>query len=327
MSGAAARPGGGTDGAMEPAPFHHDVADAAESARALWVSAPDGARVRIGLLGEGGRGTVLLFPGRTEFVEKYGPAGRAFAARGYATLAVDWRGQGMTDRPLPDRATGHVDRFVAYQSDVAAALQAAEALALPRPWHLIGHSMGGAIGLRAVYSGLPVASAVFSGPMWGIALSPLLRPTAWVVTTLSRPVGLGGRIVPGSDSTCYVLEAPFEDNVLTTDPDMFAWMKAQLRAYPDLALGGPSMTWVNEALRETRALARRRAPDLPCLCVTGENERIVDVPAIRRRMEGWPKGRMVMEPGAEHEVMMERAEVRERFFDAACALFDANRGN
>ncbi|MEM6740561.1 MAG: alpha/beta hydrolase, partial [Pseudomonadota bacterium] len=144
---------------MEPAPFFAEIADAAAEAHALWAMAPDGARVRLALLGEGARGTILLFPGRTEFVEKYGPVGRAFATRGYTVVAVDWRGQGLTERSTQDPAVGHVDRFEQYQHDVAALVQAAGALALPRPWHLIGHSMGGAIGLRALHGGLQVASA------------------------------------------------------------------------------------------------------------------------------------------------------------------------
>jgi lysophospholipase len=311
---------------VEPAPFFDEIADADPGARAFWVEAPgrpgDGARVRIARLGEGGRGTALLFPGRTEFVEKYGPAGRALAARGYGVLAVDWRGQGLTDRFLPDRRMGHIERFDDYQRDVAAMVQAADDLSLPRPWHLIGHSMGGAIGLRALCSGLPVASAVFSGPMWGIRLSAYMRPLAWTVTTLARPAGLGGRVVPTSSPENYLLAAAFADNMLTTDRAMFDWMQAQLRAHPELALGGPSMAWVNEALREVRALRRMPAPDLPALCVAGENERIVDLADMRVRMGGWRAGRLVIEPGAEHEIMMEREEVRERFFDAAAEMFD-----
>ncbi len=309
---------------MDPAPFLEAIADATDTAAAFWVPAPDGAHVRVARLGEGSRGTVLLFPGRTEFVEKYGPAGRAFADRGFTTLAVDWRGQGLTERLLEDPATGHVDRFEEYQLDVAAMLTFADEMALPRPWHLVAHSMGGGIGLRSLHSGLPVSTACFSGPMWGIALSPMVRPAAWAITTLSRPLGLGGRIVLGSDATNYVLEAPFEDNVLTTDPDVFDWMKQQLIAHPELALGGPSMTWVNEALFETRALARMDAPDVPCLCVTGANERIVDVPAIRAQMTKWPGSKLVIEPGAEHELMMERPEIRNRFFDMSVEHFEAH---
>ena len=47
-------------------------------------------------------------------------------------------------------------------------LRLADWLALPRPWRLLAHSMGGTIGLRALTRGVPVAAAVFSAPMWGI---------------------------------------------------------------------------------------------------------------------------------------------------------------
>ena len=57
----------------------------------------DGVRLRAGLWHrEAEAGTVLLFPGRTEYVEKYGRAARHFAARGLATMA--WTGAG---RALP----------------------------------------------------------------------------------------------------------------------------------------------------------------------------------------------------------------------------------
>jgi lysophospholipase len=314
---------------LEPAPFHGDVADAPQGAHALWAHCPDGARMRLGVLATTAdvtgapRGSVLLFPGRTEAIEKYGRAAGDFARRGYATICPDWRGQGLSDRFLPDRRTGHVHRFEDYQHDVAALLQAASALCLPRPWHLVAHSMGGAIGLRACRSGLPVASAVFSGPMWGIRLGPLMRAAAWAVASAARPLGLSGRIVPTASEADDILAIPFEDNVLTTDPEMYAWMQAQNRAYPDLALGPPSLGWLYEALRECRALARGTLPRLPALCVVGAREQIVDIDAIRRRMASWPGGRLLIEPGAEHEVMMEAPAIRTRFFDTACAHFDA----
>ena len=39
-------------------------------------------------------------------------------------------------------------------------------------------------------------------------------------------------------------------------------------------------------------------------------------------MAAWPGGTLLREPDAEHEVMMDRAPIRARFFDAAAALFD-----
>ena len=108
--------------------------------------------------------------------------------------------------------------------------------------------MGGAIGLRSLLEGLPVRAAAFTAPMWGIRLAPSLRPMAWALASGARAARLGLTLAPGTDLTCYVAVAPFEGNVLTTDPEMFAWMKAQVTRHPELGLGGPSLHWVHEAL-------------------------------------------------------------------------------
>lgn len=309
---------------MEPAPFFEEVADAPEGASAYWVNASDGVRLRIGLLGpapEEAKGTVLLFTGRTEYIEKYGPAARALQARGYACLSLDWRGQGLSDRPLDDPATGHVSVFAEYQQDVAAAVASAEAFGLPKPWYLIAHSMGGGIGLRALHGGLPVCAVAFTGPMWGIALPLAFRPIARLLAALSHSTGFGHNYAPSTKPVTYVLEAPFEGNTLTTDPEMFAWMRAQIQAHPELALGGPSMTWLNEAFKELSSLRTLKPPALPCLTWVGTNERIVDCDAIRRTMKDWRDGTLFEAPGAEHELMMEPEETRTAFFDAATTLF------
>ena len=311
---------------MLPAPLHDALADGPAGGAAFWLTATDGPRIRIGVWRvPQARGTVLLFPGRTEYVEKYGRAAADLAARGYATLAVDWRGQGLADRLAPDRVLGDVVKFTDYQHDVAAVLAAAEALDLPRPWHLLGNSMGGCIGLRAVMEGLPVASCAFSAPMWGILLPPGRRPAAWALGWASQGLGLGQMRAPETKRPPYVQIAPFAGNMLTTDRDMFDWMRGHLEAVPDLALGGPSLRWVFQALAEMRGLAARPAPALPCVTFLGSNERIVDPQRIRDRMAAWPGGRLEMVPGAEHEVLMETPATRARVFDAMVAHFDAHR--
>ncbi|WP_208351685.1 alpha/beta fold hydrolase [Pseudaestuariivita rosea] len=307
------------------APLFDDIADAPEGSKAYWLTTQDGLRIRVGHFPGGDHGTILLFPGRTEYIEKYGLAGQEFAKRGYTTFVVDWRGQGLGARLLKDPNAGHVANFPDYQHDVRAVLKAAEELELPKPYFLIGHSMGGAIGLRAVYEGAPVKAAVFTAPMWGIQVTPALRPVAWSVTWLARYVGLGGKYTPSTKPVPYVLSADFDDNTLTRDREMFDHMRDQLNKHPDLCLGGPSMQWLNEALREINRLTARPAPDIPALCVVGSNERIVDPVRIKKRMEDWQNGEMLVVPDSEHEVMMERPDVRNHVFARTCALFDENR--
>ncbi|NCO22090.1 MAG: alpha/beta hydrolase [Rhodobacterales bacterium] len=310
---------------IQPAPFYADVADAPEGGQIYWAQTSDGLRLRLAHWAEGDRGTVFLFPGRTEYVEKYGPSVREFAARGFATLIVDWRGQGLADRMIDDPLGGHVVHFADYQKDVAAMLAAAGRLNLPRPYYLVAHSMGGAIGLRALHEGLPVQAAVFSAPMWGIVMAPVLRPIAWSLSWASRGVGLDHCIAPGTSRASYLATTSFDENMLTTDPEIWAWMQSQIAAHPDLALGGPSLRWLSEALRETHALTRRPAPVTPTYVAVGSAEQIVDAGKIARLMAQWPQGRLEVIEGARHEMMMETPPIRKHFFDTSCALFARHR--
>ncbi|MBE0452565.1 MAG: alpha/beta hydrolase [Roseovarius sp.] len=307
---------------MESAPLFAEVADGPGDGAAFWLRAADGARLRLGLWHRAAtKGTVLLFPGRTEYIEKYGRAAQKFAARGFATLAIDWRGQGLADRLVDDAMAGHVHHFEDYQHDVAAMMHAARALDLPRPWHLLAHSMGGCIGLRAVMAGLDVSSAVFSAPMWGIQMSQALRPVAWSLAWSVRQIGLGHLYAPSTHPEHYVLTEPFETNKLTNDRNMWEYMACQLRAHPELGLGGPSLRWLHEALKETRALARMPSPALSCLTIIGSDEDIVDAGRVHDRMTRWPGSHFEIVPGGRHETLMDTPATQARLFGMICDFY------
>ena len=311
---------------MEAAPLYNDVAEGPDGGVAYWLRCEDGLRIRMAVWEkEGANGTIFLFPGRTEYVEKYGRAAHDLAQRGYSTVAIDWRGQGLADRMLDNRRIGHVMRFRDYQMDVEAVVDAVRRLKLPKPWYLVAHSMGGCIGLRSVMDGLEVDACAFSAPMWGIKLTPFERPMAWTLSSLMPMVGLGGIRSPRTQHGVYVLDQPFDDNTLTNDQDMWDYMGRQAAAHPELNLGSPSVIWLREALREMHTLSTRPSPQMPCVAFLGTNERIVELSRIRSRMAKWPGGRLIEFPDAEHEVMMEEGPIRTRVFDEAVALFEGAR--
>ncbi|MFD2842686.1 alpha/beta fold hydrolase [Paracoccus cavernae] len=115
---------------------------------------------------------MLLFQGRAEYLEKYNGVAQALNEAGYDVLSLDWRGQGLSDRLIDNPHLSHIADFADYQRDVLELVVAAGELSLPRPWHLLAHSMGGAIGYASLLDELPVVSAVFSSPMWGINTTP-----------------------------------------------------------------------------------------------------------------------------------------------------------
>lgn len=307
---------------LAPAPFHAQAADGPEGGQAFWVKTDDGLRLRVGLFpARNARGTVLLMPGRTEYVEKYGRTAADLAKSGLGVLAIDWRGQGLADRLLDDGMIGHVRRFADYQRDVAAMVEAAKALDLPRPWHLLAHSMGGCIGLRALHEGLEVETVCFSAPMWGINMSKLTRPVAWSVAAVMSAIGLTEGLTPGTKRDSFVATEPFATNTLTGDEEMYDYMRAHLELEPGFGLGGPSVNWLFEALKETRALAAQPAPRQPCLTWLGTREIIVDAGRIHAIMGKWPSGKLELIEGAQHEVLMEMPEIRDRVMARTAAHF------
>src|SRR5271156_3351386 len=66
----------------------------------------------------GRKGTVCIFQGRAEFIEKYFEVVRDLRARGFAVATFDWRGQGLSQRLLNDRLKGHVGSFAEYATDL-----------------------------------------------------------------------------------------------------------------------------------------------------------------------------------------------------------------
>ncbi|TQS73237.1 alpha/beta hydrolase [Rhodobacteraceae bacterium] len=307
-----------------PAPFHTGIACGPTGGHARWLTTHDNVTIRVGAWASPPqtRGTVFIFTGRTEYIEKYGPAAQDLFQRGYGCVSIDWRGQGLSDRALPDRAKGHVGHFDEYQNDTDAVLAWAHAADLPQPWFVLAHSMGATIALRRLMQSHPFRACALSSPMLGIKLPAVLGA---VEMHLARGLSRFGPVTsypPAMGAHAYVLRASFKNNLLTTDKDMWDFMVMQLSEVPELALGAPSFSWAAEGILECARLAAMPAPALPCYCAIGTHERVVRTDIVVRRMNDWPAGRFDQIVGAQHEIMMETPARRARFFDAVCAGFD-----
>lgn len=292
--------------------------------QAVWLRAADGIRLRALLCPvRQARGTVLILPGRTEHAEKFLGTAGTFGQAGYASAVIDWRGQGLSDRLLPDPRKGHVGRFADYQLDLAALRQTVIASDLPAPFFMLGHSMGGCIGLRALIEGLDIAACAFSAPMWGIKVPGDRDRFAAVSARVLAQAGQRARYAPhpATGPVCYAESAVFEGNQLTSDPEEWAALQAELRAHPEVVIAGPTIGWVDAALTECSSLARLASPAIPCLTAVGDQERIVRIPAITTRMAAWPGGTLMQLPGARHELLMETPPLRQRFLSAILSHF------
>ncbi len=284
-----------------------DVARGPAPDACAWLDA-SGVRLRAAVWRGGTAGHVLLFPGRTEYLEKYAPVVAKLRARGLSVASLDWRGQGLSDRRTG--RLGHVGDFAEFQEDALALLRWPETEALKGPRLLLCHSMGGCIGLRALIGGAlsgardRPAAAVFSAPMWGLSMRGWTLAMARIASFVAAKTG-NGRLAARRAEKTYVLDCPFENNLLTFDPETWARFQAEAKAHPELTLAAPTFAWLNAAFTEMSALERATPPDLPRLILLGEEERVVSTSAIRAHAARGRGAELAEIPKARHEPLME----------------------
>ena len=310
---------------MEIAPLHLEISTAPDDGAAYWIDTADGVRVRIGVWKpeEASRGTILVFPGRGDYIELHGTLIADLVQAGYSALIVEWRGHGLSGRTAKNPKVGHVENFSDYQRDVAAMTGAARQLDLPKPWYLVGHSMGACIGLRSLMTGLDVEAAAFSAPMFDIHMASYERVAARPLTWTMRAIGKGEVYAPGFNDNSYVFRNDFEGNTLTNSAENYERWIMQGRMVAELHIGGPSMSWLYAAMDETRSLSKLPSPDLPCVSLCGDQDETVGVDAIRVRMSRWPKGKLEMISDAKHELFLETPDVRQAVMGKILELFAA----
>lgn len=286
----------------------------------------EGMRLRVGhALPPGGaaaaRATAVILTGRAEFVEKYAETVADLAAAGLAVAIFDWRGQGGSGRFPGADGCGHVERIEDYLVDLAAVLDHLDGrLRLPRPWVMLGHSMGGHVGLRHLALEQPgrFAGAVLSAPMFGIGLKLLPRPAAEAICRVAIRLGAGLRYAPGQRAH-DLRRLVYARNKLTSCPDRFADYRRLVEATPELVVGGVDYHWLLASLRSIALIHRPGFAEsirTPVLVCEAGAERVVSNRAIERIARRLPRGRLVTFPGARHELLREREPIRRQVIRA-----------
>ena len=132
-------------------------------------------------------------------------------ARGFAVVAFDWRGQGLSQRRIGNPRKGHVRSFDEYRLDLEAIRDEVLIPVMPEPHFALCHSMGGAIALAAAAEDrLPFRRFVTTAPM--IALSITRWPKgASRLAFLLNILGFGRSFVPGGGKP--ISRLPFAGNL------------------------------------------------------------------------------------------------------------------
>ena len=238
-------------------------------------------------------------------------------ARGYAVLAHDWRGQGLSDRPLADRGKGHIDNFATYVADLQLFLDAVVAPEAPRPILVLSHSMGAHITLRALaeHGSGPLSAGVFVSPMTGLKREALLRS---VLPLMPEVPAVDERYLFGTGPFVRLADE-FNSNVVTHDERRYRFTEQWFNADPRLAVGGPTLGWARQAARSMTACL---APgyleriELPLVMISAGQDPLVDPLSHAPVTARLRHGQLFTVADAKHEVMMETDDYRALFWEA-----------
>jgi lysophospholipase len=289
----------------------------AESGVGEWFRGAGGLRLRAALWTPKGpaRGTVVVSPGRTEPIEKYYETIHDLLARDFAVLAHDWRGQGLSARLLPDRLKGHARAVEEFLDDYARLLDAFDSRA-PKPWIMLGHSMGGCLNLLTLLGGdTRFSAAILSSPMLRIKTG---KKSLWQVRFASRWNVRHGK---AGDYIMEAFEDPFEhtfeNDALTHDRERWERWREQMFACPHLAVGSITWGWLAfavEACERAMKAKTYRKLRIPVTIVQAGDDSKVWKQQAKVTAKRLPKGRYVEVPEAKHEILIETDDMREVFW-------------
>ncbi len=277
----------------------------------------------------GRRGTVCLFGGRAEFIEKYFEVIADLRRRGFAVATMDWRGQGGSERLLDDTLKGHVDSFAEYDADLRRFMQEIVLPDCPPPYIGLGHSMGGHVLLRrASQTGSWFDRMILTAPMIAFADAKVGYPQS-IVRLYAEAGGLAGlaRSYVKGGSGVLTDVTTFEGNELTSDRERWARSKAVLDAAPHLRLGSPTIGWLRAAYRSCAMITAPRYAALirvPMLIFSAGNDQIVSTRATEAFSVQIKSCSHILLHGARHELLQEADPVRLRFWAAADAYLGVN---
>ncbi len=295
-----------------------------ENAFAEMMTMPDGRRLRYARFTATGRpfkGTVVIFSGRNECIEKYFETIRDLGERGFGAAIFDWWGQGLSDRLTRGASRGYIDSFDDYVADIEPFF---EHVVLPdcrAPFYLLGHSTGALIAMLAADQlAIRIRRMVLTAPLLDFVGLPFTLERARLIAAGFYALGLGRLYMSRRGRSG--LPGPFATNVLTTDADRFLRNADIYREHPELATGGATFAWIHaacQAILKVTDPAFGERFRIPTLFVAAGADEVVSTPAIeavaRQTRGAW----CVTIDGARHEIMQEADVYREQFL----AAFDA----
>ena len=266
------------------------------------------------------RGTVVLTTGWSEFIEKYFEAIGDLQARGFNVAMMDWRGQGLSERHLPEET-----KWVGYFDLIRSDLEHFSTKTVPErfdgPYVFLSHSMGGVPGLMLLAEGNQhFRCAVLSAPLTRLFPGPL-NGLAKAAGEAAAFLGMSKQSVFGKNDHGFT----FEGNIFTSDRARHERFRDLQLAAPEAANGRPTYGWVRAALDASDRLHKEdffKQLKTPTLIISAGDDKQID--GSDHAIIAGASDMISCETidGALHEILVERNEIRDTFWRRFGAFTD-----
>lgn len=261
-------------------------------------------------LPENARATVLFLHGYSEHTGNYSELIHDFLNQGFAVVALDLRGHGLSEGPK-----GHAPTSTSYVEDVEAFANAIIPQVMPNhPIFLWAHSLGSLVALQLVFrkklfksfSAVTISSPLLGmPPLTGMKkfLSLLSYPLSKVLPSISIDPGIGPEIL--SHDQAYLARRK-KDHLIhrSTTPGWFVQIKQAIKQVQSHAINFPNLS--------------------PTLVLLAGDEKVTDLPSARGFAMAAFSGfqhKVIEFPDYYHELEKEPA-IRHRVISESIAWFN-----
>lgn len=250
------------------------------------------------------RGTAVIVHGFTENADKFSEIIHSLLRNGFSVLAYDQRGHGRSWRAdgVTDISLTHVDQFDEYVRDLEIVCDRVLS-AMPKPWVLFCHSMGGAVSALFLERHPDVfARAAMCAPMIAPDRGGVPLGASRLLCRAAKAVGKGKKRIFFSKP--YAGAEDFATSC-AAGRERFDWYEALRVATPSFQNNGPSYGWTLESLNVTeRILAPGEVEKIavPVRVYTAGNDTTVMPDAQAKFAARLKNGTRTVVEGAKHEI-------------------------
>lgn len=264
-------------------------------------------------------GTIIGLPGLSEFCEKYIETAKFFNKNGFNFIVIDWAYQGLSTRLESNPHKRSSDGYESDISDIHYFIQ--DVLKTNTKFYMLGHSMGGHIGLRYLAQHPDhFTAASFSAPMLHIKS---LRFFPCSLACLFK--SLKDKYVPGGRDWFEEMRKSDGTDIFTSDPIRDQIHQAWSKFNPDLQVGNVTYKWLCESLKSIGILKKKSTLQkikTRVVLAYATKETLVDNRSIIKAARKIKSAKILKLKDAKHEIMMETDDVRDQFLNKTLEVFN-----